>query len=617
MTAYVPTGYVCAKNGDVYTVSEAKENYDKWDGTTVATEFAGGDGSEENPYQIATAAQLVYLRDQINDTNVNANYAGKYFILTNNIDLADYSFTGIGYSKAQFKGIFDGNGKSIKGLNATEETSVSVGHAGLFGYLNGAIIKNLSVSGNVAPTKDQSSTNSTAGGIVGYAYSACTISNCYFNGTVKGGGNVGGIVGKAYAGTNIINCGYVGEVTATIETSSYAGGICGLIGGTSVTSSISNCYSQGSVSGAYTVAGIANVISERLVTIDNCYSNAKKLNSSNSIVVCGIQNGGQSDTINVTNCWFNTASATKAVYGTKTKTTNVNAVETVSATDLNAQVTSGNGYNTWYDQADTWPTFAKPASTCNHEGGKAVKENVVDATFDAVGSYDEVVYCTKCRTEMSRNKITVPKRIAVATIGDTKYESMAEAFAAVPTNGTQTTITLATAEDGKAQTISEDPITLLAGQNVVLELSGDTYKVIDSQESGAFSAAFTIPTGASLAVQNGTIATDMTLAMVNGEGSLSTLPGTYFVDVAKYTPFGYVCKKADDVYKVTKVNRTAGDVNEDGYIDNKDAILIRRYLAGKTELSVEDLVAADYDGNKTVDASDIKAIQNYAVGIKQ
>ena len=36
-----------------------------WDGS-VATAFAGGDGTESNPYQIADGAQLAYLASEVN-----------------------------------------------------------------------------------------------------------------------------------------------------------------------------------------------------------------------------------------------------------------------------------------------------------------------------------------------------------------------------------------------------------------------------------------------------------------------------------------------------------------------------------------------------------------------
>lgn len=44
-----------------------------------------------------------------------------------------------------------------------------------------------------------------------------------------------------------------------------------------------------------------------------------------------------------------------------------------------------------------------------HTAGKPVQENIVDATCEKAGSYDEVVYCTACKTEMSRTQKTIDK----------------------------------------------------------------------------------------------------------------------------------------------------------------------------------------------------------------
>jgi hypothetical protein len=50
-----------------------------WDGKTIATSYAGGDGSRNNPYQIATCEQFAFMAQSLNAT---ADYShGKYFKL--------------------------------------------------------------------------------------------------------------------------------------------------------------------------------------------------------------------------------------------------------------------------------------------------------------------------------------------------------------------------------------------------------------------------------------------------------------------------------------------------------------------------------------------------------
>ena len=58
--------------------------------------------------------------------------------------------------------------------------------------------------------------------------------------------------------------------------------------------------------------------------------------------------------------------------------------------------------------------------TIAHTAGEAVHENEKAATCTEAGSYDEVVYCTVCKTELSREQVTVP------TIAHTAGEAVRE-----------------------------------------------------------------------------------------------------------------------------------------------------------------------------------------------
>jgi len=50
----------------------------------------------------------------------------------------------------------------------------------------------------------------------------------------------------------------------------------------------------------------------------------------------------------------------------------------------------------------------KKIAALGHTAGEAVKENEIAATCETAGSYDEVVYCSVCKKEMSREGKTVP-----------------------------------------------------------------------------------------------------------------------------------------------------------------------------------------------------------------
>ena len=145
-----------------------------------------GDGnSEGSAYQISERAHLEWMADQI--ANHSTTFNGKFFKLTQNIDLGSTAWTPIGMEEGSsfnkyFAGTFDGDGYTISGLHIP--ASVSGEDKGLFGQVGqNGVIKNLGVV--IAPEGICISDLRTikAGGIVGEA-KQCTIENCY----VTGGG---------------------------------------------------------------------------------------------------------------------------------------------------------------------------------------------------------------------------------------------------------------------------------------------------------------------------------------------------------------------------------------------------------------------------------------------
>lgn len=91
----------------------------------------------------------------------------------------------IGNSSTKFSGTFDGKNHTISNLKTSGQ------YSGLFGYVNGATIQNLTV--NV--TNNAGATS--AGGLVGAVNGTTTIRNCTVNGTISGTHQVGGFVGFA------------------------------------------------------------------------------------------------------------------------------------------------------------------------------------------------------------------------------------------------------------------------------------------------------------------------------------------------------------------------------------------------------------------------------------
>jgi hypothetical protein len=222
---------------------------DLWDGSTAGG-FAGGGGSIADPYRIRTSAQLAYLAQQVNDAG--NTYAGKYFILTRNLDLDGHDWMAIGTNTKRFSGSFDGQENVISGIFIDKSDT---DYQGLFGYLYGATVSNLGL-------EDVSITGQNyVGGIAGGTYSS-SIENCYSTGDISGTNQVGGIAGDTYS--NIDNCYSTGDISGTNQ-------VGGIVGET-YSSSIESCYSTGDISGTeYQVGGIVGYLYYNS-SIDNCYS---------------------------------------------------------------------------------------------------------------------------------------------------------------------------------------------------------------------------------------------------------------------------------------------------------------------------------------------------------
>ena len=105
--------------------------------------YSGGDGSESTPYRISDA-------NDMNDIGLHDEDWGSHFVLTNDINLAQFTGTQFNIigpnSTTPFTGVFDGNGFAIS--NFTYH-STGVNLITLFGKVSGeaAVIKDLGLVG--------------------------------------------------------------------------------------------------------------------------------------------------------------------------------------------------------------------------------------------------------------------------------------------------------------------------------------------------------------------------------------------------------------------------------------------------------------------------------------
>jgi len=236
---------------DRMAACDGTSDKNKGDDNLIRTRFAGGDGSEGNPYQISNATQLM-------DINLDTS---AHYVLINDIDATETKswngnagFAPVGKSNDQFKGSLDGQDYNISGLWINRGQSESVG---VFAYIYyGSIIDNvhlldINVSGG-----------SRTGGLVGNNHGM--IRNCSVLGNISGNFHVGGLVGQndqsGHNDANMENC----NAKVNVSGVRYVGGLVGQNYAT-----IENCYDVSSVKGDFFIGGVVGVNSEGFVR--NCY----------------------------------------------------------------------------------------------------------------------------------------------------------------------------------------------------------------------------------------------------------------------------------------------------------------------------------------------------------
>ena len=313
-------------------VSVFADGTEVWDGS-VAESFAGGKGTKDDPYQIATGSQLAYFAKRVNAEEYGEKYADTYFELTEDIDLGGKEWTPVGETVADlimggheyfvFSGNFDGNGYTIKNLTIGTETSPYSGDVcGLFGATSGTIedvvLENVSINyvggnhssgygfrmggalvgysmGDIvnctvigldmkAGSDGSYVALNSIGGLVGIQDGGTTVSHSRVSGKIEEStkkGNVGGFVGTLAKGSSAKYCGADVSVEVTGNGRGIAvGGFVGIGNGVTIDETlIENCYATGNITGAEYAGGFVGNISG--LNISNCYA---KGNVSNCFV---------------------------------------------------------------------------------------------------------------------------------------------------------------------------------------------------------------------------------------------------------------------------------------------------------------------------------------------
>ena len=311
-------------------VSVFADGTEVWDGS-IAESFAGGKGTKDDPYQIATGSQLAYFAKRVNAEEYGEKYADTYFELTEDIDLGGKEWTPVGETVADlimggheyfvFSGNFDGNGYIIKNLTIGTETSPYSGDVcGLFGATSGTIedvvLENVSINyvggnhssgygfrmggalvgysmGDIvnctvigldmkAGSDGSYVALNSIGGLVGIQDGDTTVSHSRVSGKIEEStkkGNVGGFVGTLAKGSSAKYCGADVSVEVTGNGRGIAvGGFVGIGNGVTIDETlIENCYATGNITGAEYAGGFVGNISG--LNISNCYAKGDVSNS--------------------------------------------------------------------------------------------------------------------------------------------------------------------------------------------------------------------------------------------------------------------------------------------------------------------------------------------------
>lgn len=313
-------GYpITYENGKAYHDKESKvcpgvdssdEEKDVWDGKTVS-ESLNGCGTEESPFLIKSAADLIYMRNQVNsngtisllDTNCGdsavtsaktASYKQTISIALN--DTKNYStwndsttglniWDSIGKFDNSFSGVYDGSGYTISGIYMPGTTS----YQGFFGVITSPTapvsIKNLNI------TKSYYSGNGT-GTLIYYVEhdnAPITIDNCTSDVEIINptSGSIGGLIGKVESKTSvpftISNSSYNGKIT----NASYSGGLIGQFNSSnSGHLVINNSKNTADISGNDKIGGLVGDVNTLLLYINDSY-NMGSINGKNEYSYIG------------------------------------------------------------------------------------------------------------------------------------------------------------------------------------------------------------------------------------------------------------------------------------------------------------------------------------------
>ena len=229
---------------------------------TIGTQPSGS-GTAEAPYQITSAAELIWLRDAVNTGEANTCAE-----LQQDVTHVDETWTSIGTSDHPYTGTFNGNGHTIRvWLDGWGQA--------LFGYV-GADAKLT----DIAVQKHQSKNYSISASAPLARSNAGTITRCRYSGGITAKDSLGGLV-YTNSGTIEACCVYAGRLNRGSRIEMYSGGWAGGIAYEN-TGTIANSYFYGDMVQAQSGDTVGDIIGWGAIayknsgTVSNCYYGADR-----------------------------------------------------------------------------------------------------------------------------------------------------------------------------------------------------------------------------------------------------------------------------------------------------------------------------------------------------
>jgi len=242
---------------------------------STSANYSGGAGTDGNPWQIATAADLLRLADPAQ----SPDWSG-YFLQTADIDMAGCDWTPIAFTQdpwdpnqVLFTGTYDGGGRQITNMSFDQDNK---SYVGLFGLVDGGTIENLrlqiklrgdvgTVGGlvgmvlvngvtvrNVRAEVDIDVADGNAGGLIGEGAGPILIERSRVSGSLTAGGTfyIGGLIGLYYGSAPAELVVRDSVSSASLASTSSRMNLGGVLGSTSGSARITGTTIDGSLSGA-------------------------------------------------------------------------------------------------------------------------------------------------------------------------------------------------------------------------------------------------------------------------------------------------------------------------------------------------------------------------------